>query len=246
MISIISGLPGSGKNVYATYLAKKHFKRENGFIRRFIRKNNHEDEYYNNVYSTYPILLKKFSKKSGKTPIFSNKITLYDLDNSYKFRENAAIFIDEVQAFYDSDEYKDFPKSIATFNQFHRHFGISDIYYISQHPARIIKKLRDISCQFIKIRNFFIIPIVNIAFLCLSNYYEFEDYGKWHRPAKELKNYDVDNHIKIFRVKDIFSSYDSTYLRVLNEDKPVYKNEEYSYLDLTEDEIKFIYRNHLE
>ena len=29
MVTCISGIPGSGKNVRATYLAKKHFKKEN-------------------------------------------------------------------------------------------------------------------------------------------------------------------------------------------------------------------------
>ena len=33
--------------------------------------------------------------------------------------------------FYDSEEHKEFPKEIAIFNQFHRHFDIDDIYYIS-------------------------------------------------------------------------------------------------------------------
>ena len=39
MITCISGIPGSGKNVRATYLAKKHYKKENMIIKRAIRKN---------------------------------------------------------------------------------------------------------------------------------------------------------------------------------------------------------------
>ena len=165
MISCISGLPGSGKNVYATYLAKKHFKRENNFFKRLTRRLRHEPVYFNNVYSNYPILL------NGKKRIYSRFVSIDDLDGSCSFLENALIIIDEVQADFDSDEYKNFPKRIATFNQFHRHFGISDIYYISQHPDRIVKKLRDISCVFTKIQSFFVIPIIKLAILYTTNYY---------------------------------------------------------------------------
>ena len=41
MIRAINGLPGYGKNVYATYLAKKHFRRTNFIVFRIIRKINH-------------------------------------------------------------------------------------------------------------------------------------------------------------------------------------------------------------
>ena len=53
MISCISGLPGQGKNVLATHLAKKHFRRENIPIKRLIRRLKHQDIYINNVYTSY-------------------------------------------------------------------------------------------------------------------------------------------------------------------------------------------------
>ena len=62
MISCISGLPGSGKNVYATYLAKKHFKHENFPLKRLIRRLKHQEIYINNVYTSYPIILNKHKK----------------------------------------------------------------------------------------------------------------------------------------------------------------------------------------
>ena len=40
-----------------------------------------------------------------------------------------------------------------------------------------------------------------------NDYYEFDDYGKWHHPTKEMKTYDVDNHFVIFRLKRIYKSY---------------------------------------
>lgn len=235
MISIISGLPGKGKNVLATYLAKKHFRSENSLFRRLIRSIKHEQVYINNVYTTYPILLNKRKK------IYSNIVSINDLDGRYSFLYNALIIIDEAQAFYDSDEYKNFPKSIAVFNQFHRHFNIKDIYYISQHPSRIVKKLRNVSCCFTKVRRFRIIPIINLGIMYITNYYEFEDYGKWHHPDKEFKTYDVDNHFKIFFVRPIFKSYYSKYLNVLNRDKPLLNKGQFKYLDLTKEELFTIF-----
>lgn len=77
MVIALSGIPGSGKNVRATYLAKKHFRKQNNIVRKIIRKVKHEPILVNNVYTTYPILLKKYSKKSGKKNIYSNKVTNY-------------------------------------------------------------------------------------------------------------------------------------------------------------------------
>ena len=237
MIISINGLPGMGKNVYATYLAKKSFKRDNILIRRLIRRLKHKELYVNNIYSTFPIILNK------KKNIYSNMVTLNDLDNTYKFKENSSIFIDEDQSFYDSDEYKDFPKKIAVFNQFHRHFGIKDIYYISQHPSRIVKKLRNVTCKYTKIRKFKIIPIINLGIMYFTNYYEFDDYGKWHHPTKEQKTYDVDNHFKFFFVKPIFKSYDSVYLRVLNENKPLINKGTFTTTQLTRKDVKAIFKD---
>lgn len=59
MITTISGIPGSGKNVLATHIALKHYKSENNIIRRLIRKLTHQPVWINNVYTSYPILLKK-------------------------------------------------------------------------------------------------------------------------------------------------------------------------------------------
>ena len=235
MISSIHGLPGVGKNVYATYLALKHYKRTNSLIARGIRRIHHEPVWINNVYSSYPILLDK------KKNVYSRQVNPDDLRNQYSFLPGALIIIDEIQSFYDSDEYKKFPKEIAVFNQFHRHFGIQDIYYISQHPSRVVKKLRNVTCQFRKIRFFFKFPIVPWGIMYYTNYYEFEDYGKWHHPSREMKNYDVDNHFVLFNVKKVFKSYNSVYLHSLNDDKPLINNPKYKSVDLTESEINRIF-----
>ena len=239
MIKYIGGIPGSGKNVISTRLALKHYNKTNFIFRRLIRKIFHKEIWVNNVYSTYPILIKK-SKKKGD--IYSNRVTIYDLVPSNRFIKHAEIFIDETQAFYDSEEHKEFPKEIAIFNQFHRHFDIDDIYYISQHPSRIMKKLRILACEFDKIKTFIVIPFINLAFMHIVRYFEFEDYGKYNHPKKEVKNYDVKNKYILFFAGRVFRSYDSKYLKVLNNDKPLYDRGTFNSLDLTEEEIKYIYR----
>lgn len=243
MIKSINGIPGSGKNVRATKLALKHFKKENNIILKFIRKIMHKDVILNNVYSTYPILLKKYPKWRKKQNIYSNKVTIFDLIPNNRFKKNALIIIDEAQAFYDSEEHKEFPKEIAVFNQFHRHFDIKDIIYITQHPSRLMKKLRILVCQFDKVKTFINIPLVNIGFMHIVSYFEFDDYGKYHHPKKEAKTYDVKNHYSLFLTGKTFKSYTSKYLRVLNNEKPLYDYGTFNELDLSEYDIKFIYRN---
>lgn len=242
MITILSGIPGSGKNVIATRIALKHYKKTNSPIRRLIRKIMHKDTWVNNVYSTYPILLKK-SKRKGN--IYSNRVTIYDLIPNNRFLDHAKIIIDETQAFYDSEEHKDFPKEIAIFNQFHRHFGIDDIYYISQHPSRIMKKLRILACEFDKIKTFIAIPFIKLSFMHIVRYFEFDDYGKYNHPKKEAKTYDVKNKYCLFFARKVFKSYDSKYLKVLNNTKPLYDRGTFNSLELTDKEIKYIYRDKL-
>ena len=243
MVLTINGIPGSGKNVLATHLAKKHYKKENFILRRAIRRIFHQPSRINNIYSSYPILLKKGSKK--KKPIYSNRCTIFDLIPQNRFQENALIIIDETQAFYDSEEYKDFPKDIAVFNQFHRHFGISNIIYITQHPSRLLKKLRILCCEFDKVRTFILIPIIKLAIMSVTKYFEFDDYGKYPHPKKEAKTYDVKNKIYIFFCRKVFKSYDSKYMKILIKDSPLYNKGTFSSLTMSEAEINYIFRDKL-
>lgn len=243
MIISIDGIPGSGKNVLATYLARKKYKKNNNLLRKIIRKINHEPVIQNNIYSTYPILLKKYPKRLKKEDIYSNIVTLFDLIPAHRFIKHAVIFCDEAQSFYDSEEHKEFPKDIALFNQFHRHFDVDDIYYITQHPSRLMKKLRILCCEFDKIKTFINIPLINIGFMHIVSYFEFDDYGKYHHPKKEAKTYDVKNKYLIFLTRKVFKSYDSKYLKVLNQDKPLYNLGTFKDLNLTQSQIKFIYRD---
>lgn len=241
MITCVNGIPGSGKNVLVTKICLHHYKKTNNLILRLIRKIKKEPIWINNVYSTYPILLKKTKKEK----VYSNIVTIYDLVPNNRFLNHAVIVIDETQAFYDSEDHKEFPKEIAIFNQFHRHFGIDDIYYVSQHPSRIMKKLRILACEFDKIKRFICIPFIHLAFMHIVRYFEFDDYGKYNHPKKEAKTYDVKNKYMLFFAGKVFKAYDSKYLKVLNIDKPLYNRGMFRKLDLSEKEIKYIYRDNL-
>ena len=240
MITCVNGIPGSGKNVLVTKICLHHYKKTNNSIRRLIRKIKKEPIWINNI-STYPILLKKTKKEK----VYSNIVTIYDLVPNNRFLNHAVIVIDETQAFYDSEDHKEFPKEIAIFNQFHRHFGIDDIYYVSQHPSRIMKKLRILACEFDKIKRFICIPFIHLAFMHIVRYFEFDDYGKYNHPKKEAKTYDVKNKYMLFFAGKVFKAYDSKYLKVLNIDKPLYNRGMFRKLDLSEKEIKYIYRDNL-
>lgn len=205
MVITINGIPGSGKNVLATHIALKHYCHENFILRRFIRRCFHQPSWINNVYTTYPILLKKHHFWSKNQPdIYSNRVTIFDLVPQNRFLSNACIIIDETQAFYDSEEYKDFPKEIAVFNQFHRHFDVANIYYITQHPSRLMKKLRILCSEFQKVDFFLVVPLIKIGFMHIIHYFEFDDYGKYAHPKKEAQTYDVKNSYKLFYAGRVF------------------------------------------
>jgi len=243
MVIGLHGIPGSGKNVVATHEALKKFKRENMIIKRAIRRILHQPTLINNVYTTYPIRLKHYFKWQKKEDIYSNRVTIYDLIPGNRFLPRAKIIIDETQAFWDSDEYKDFPKEIAVFNQFHRHFDIEDIIYITQHPSRLLKKLGILCSEFDKVKTFFKIPLLPIGFAHIVQYFERDDYGKYNHPKKEAKTYDVKNKYILFNAGRVFKSYKSKYLQVLNIDSPLYDRGTFNDLYMTKEEIKYIYRD---
>lgn len=243
MVRTINGIPGSGKNVIVTYEAKKHYKKQNTLLRRVIRRITHRSSWINNVYTTYPILLKKGSRK--KPPIYSMRVSLFDLVPQNKFLPHAKIIIDETQVIFDSEEFKEFPRDIATFNQFHRHFGIDDIIYITQHPSRLMKKLRVLCSEYDRVKTFILIPLIKLAIINVVQYFEFEDYGKYNHPKKEAKTYDVRNKLYIFFARKVFNSYDSTYMRVLNINSPLFDRGTFEDLQLTDNEIKYIFKDRI-
>lgn len=223
----INGLPGKGKTLTATMLALKHYKKENNVFKKIYRKLKHDDIIVNNVYSNYPILLNKRKK------IYSNRVSIYDLKNQYSFKPNSLIIIDEIQLFYDSDEFKNFPRIIANFNQAHRHFLVKDIIYISQHPSRVVKKLRNVVSEYYRIKTKIMIPILKVGIITCRVTYEFEDYESSFTKDKELRKLkDIKSKVFLVNFRKVFKSYDTIYLLPLNIDKPRLEKGSYSDLDL--------------
>lgn len=231
----INGLPGKGKTLLSTHLAIKHFKNQNKFFPKLIRKLQRKEVIYNSVYSNFPICLDKRNK------IYSNRVSVYDLMNQNSFLPDSLIIIDEIQLFYDSDEYKTFPRIIANFNQAHRHFGIKDIVYISQHPSRVVKKLRNVVSEYYRIKTLFRIPILSIGFISARVTYEFEDYELSFTKDNELRKMkDIKSKIFFVNFRKAFKSYDTCYLRPLNSDKPLLDHGNYKSIDLEDNDINVL------
>ena len=231
----INGLPGKGKTLTSVHLAIKHFNNQNKFFPRLIRKLQRKEVIYNSVYSNFPICLDKRKK------IYSNRVSVYDLMNQSSFLPDSLIIIDEIQLFYDSDEYKTFPRIIANFNQAHRHFGIKDIVYISQHPSRVVKKLRNVVSEYYRIKTVFRIPIINLGFISARVTYEFEDYELSFTKDNELRKMkDIKSKIFFVNFRKAFKSYDTCYLRPLNSDKPLLDHGNYKSIDLEDNDINVL------
>lgn len=231
----INGLPGKGKTLLSTHLAIKHFKNQNKFFPRLIRKLQRKEVIYNSVYSNFPICLDKRKK------IYSNRVSVYDLMNQNSFLSDSLIIIDEIQLFYDSDEYKTFPRIIANFNQAHRHFGIKDIIYISQHPSRVVKKLRNVVSEYYRIKTLCRIPILSIGFISARVTYEFEDYELSFTKDSELRKMkDIKSKIFFVNFRKAFKAYDTCYLRPLNANKPLLCHGNYKSIDLEDNDINVL------
>ena len=240
MLRSYCGVPGSGKTLNATYQAIKHYRRENNEIKYFIsfifskigiKSKKIDFDYYKRfphhriiyIYSNYPILLDK------KRNIYSNKVTLWDLNNDYSFLPNSLIIIDEIQLYADSDEYKDKIVNkklgkIAKFLQAHRHFGVKEIIFISQHPSRIFKKGRNICESYLKLRKIINIPFTPYSLILGTGYYEMEFYGRFipkNREEKKKLPFDYYRFFRIFNRYKVYNAYDSRYLSNYNYNKPL-------------------------
>jgi hypothetical protein len=223
----LGGIPGAGKNLTGVYLAKRHYKSENNFIKRIIRKRKGLEKIYNNVYSNFPILLDK------KNNVWSNEVSIHQLNGEYRFRENAFIEIDEMQISFDSMEYKDFPDCIAHFFQAHRHLEYNAIYTNSQSLSRIIKRVLVVTQEYWRI-----IESKKILWWVITDYELTWDLASGNE-TKVLSDDLVDReHIRIrFNAKRAYEAYDTKYLKGLKEKAKRYNNEMWTKLQMSYDEI---------
>lgn len=258
-----SGLPGKGKTAMLTHISVKHYKKSNGIIQNSIRtiinatktttdikKLSHRiipwfkslpvcysyalHNPINNVFTNYPVLL------DVKKNIYSNVVNLDDLNMKYKFPKHSLIGIDEAQRYYDSREFKKFPKNLGTFLQHHRHADIDNIIFVTQHPRRLDNKMRDLCEVFRKYKIFFKIPFIPFIFAYYVNYYEFEDYGKYNHLKPEFRTYDYDNHFEFISSHKSFDRYMSKYFHVVFDVLPDIIKSRFTSKELQLDEINSI------
>ncbi|MBQ7136781.1 MAG: hypothetical protein IJO43_02235 [Bacilli bacterium] len=233
----LHGIPGCGKTLVSVGgIAKKIYKKDNRLIKRIIRKCMGVPTRVNTIYSNFPILLDKRRK------IYSNIITVDDCDNRYSLIPGSTVIIDEIQSYYDSSiSVRDFPKQIATFYQFHRHFDIKDMYLISQHPRRIITYMRDVISEYRRIKKYIKIPIIHLGIIWARVVYEFDDYKFAFTRSKEVKRqYDIKTKFYFFNYKKAYKSYKTKYMSAFNKDKPLLYRGTYTSLDFPEEEYDYL------
>lgn len=217
----VCGLPGSGKSLFTTYLARKHYRRLNRF-----KFGKHKKNY---VYSNYPISLDK--------GVYSHRISLYDFNTYYKWNAHSCVVLDEIQLYFDSLEFKDFPKVIRNNFQLHRHFGIDNIYIVSQHPSRIVKQLRVLACEFYDVIRMVKIPFTPFAFFRYNIYYNFEDFGKSTKVKKSDVSYKFAKRFAIFNYKKVYKSYSTIYMSSLVQDKKSFNSSMFNERVMSKEDI---------
>lgn len=212
----LCGVPGCGKTFMLTREGIKHYKKYNSFLRRTIRKIKKQPVWINNVYSSYPILLDK------KRKIYSRIVCIDDLKNQYSFEPHALILLDEPQLDYDSiaDSFI-FPRAIGMFMQAHRHFGINDVVFATQHPNRLVVYEKNIMNEYYRIMSKVKIPFLPWGIICTRKCYEIDDYAVITTNSKEKRaEHSISRKIFFFNFNKVGKSYDSTYLKPLNLTKP--------------------------
>ena len=163
--------------------------------------------------------------------------SLFDMAQWNQYYADSDFIFDEFQLYFDSLDFKNFPKVIRNTFQLHRHFGINNIFIISQHPSRIVKQARVLVTEFYEITKFIKIPFIGIAFFRYNIYYNFEDYGKPVNVKKNEVPYRFKKKIKFFRYKKVFKSYDTKYFKKLVEDDDFVTKVSYAALSMEKIDI---------
>lgn len=184
---------------------------------------------------------KKCEKEEAeKYGVFSNRVRFTDMRLKYNFGTDASFFIDELQYIYDSMEYKDFPDCIAHFFQVHRHLNYNMIYTNSQSLSRVIKRVLCVSEEFWNV----VYLKTGIFFGLLCKWYTRVDFKittdiiNSKNSENDLKDDPNAEYLtKRFINKRSFNGYITKYLGSLNDNLPMYKNEQFESLKMSKDDI---------
>lgn len=244
-VRVITAPPGYGKTLNMTRIALELFNKHNeiSYINELKDKITKKEKIYKvNIYSNYPILLKKSDKmmlwvdgagniKTGKE-IYSNKLKFTDMCLSWNFCDEASFFIDEIAFTYDSMEYKDFPDAISHFFMIHRHLNYNMIYTNSQSISRIIKRVLCVSEEYWNVISMWkFIPIFNRVKFKIT--YDMKS-------SKESENIIDDRQeivIKWFNKKKVYEAYDTKYLGELKQGLEMYNKGQWTSKRMTKQEI---------
>lgn len=246
MLITLTGKPGTGKTLTMTSIAYKEFKNDNPPLKVWFTEKVKRKKWIYTIrqYSDYPIVFKR--PKKNKTyliydennevhevsHICSLKCRIFDLILDNKFIDGAKFYFDEIQAKYDSMEYKDFPDSIAHYCQAHRHFD-NDIYVSSQSQSRIIKRILVLSEEYRDIQSFR--KILGFGIVTIRRTWDMS--ASLENGTYNDKIADVDYFRKFFRLKKVGNMYDSKYLRYLQQDSKPYKSIMYNSLQLNKNDL---------
>lgn len=127
MITIVSGIPGSGKSTYAAALAV-----------RACRKRP--------VFSNFAVNPKfAFPKRNGVVHKLDGKSFF-----KFSYPPNSLLILDEAALDFDARKWDSFPPDAVEFVKIHRHMRI-DIIFISQSLTDIDKKIRTCAEQYISV-----------------------------------------------------------------------------------------------
>lgn len=246
MLIILTGKPGMGKTLTLTNIARKNFNKKNPRLKVWFTEKIKRKPYIYDLseYSDFPIIFKPIKK--GKKYYYYNennevvcsdylcslKFRIFDLTLNNKFKDSANFYIDEIQAKYDSMEYKDFPDSIAHYCQAHRHFD-NNIYCASQSQSRIIKRVLVLAEEYWNIQNFR--SILGFCFVSVRRTWEMS--ASLENGVINESLIDVDYFKQVFRLKRVGSMYDSKYMRYLQNDSVPYQSKMYDSLQLTKEDL---------
>lgn len=190
MIKCICGLPGSGKNQYATSLAIQNLKKG-------IK-----------VYSSYPIKtkLKSYNKDNFLKDV---EIRTFKINKEMflkgQFDTGSVIIFDEAYLDFFNQEWKSANKEEIKKYSGSRHLGLT-LYYITQNPQRILPYLRDVTDSYIWIEK-------RIFWNRCTEYFELENVGKLvGEDLSQLSPRLVRQWIYL-RNKKIMISYNDSYLK---------------------------------
>lgn len=246
MLITLTGKPGMGKTLTMTNICRKNFNKKNSRLKVFFTEKIRRKPYIYDLseYSDFPIILKQPKKNKiyyyydennnicKSNYLMSLKFRIFDLILDNKFKDGANFYIDEIQAKYDSMEYKDFPDSIAHYCQAHRHFD-NNIYCSSQSQSRIIKRILVLSEEYWTIQNFR--KILGFGLVSIRRTWEMS--ANLEDSIINENNIDVDYFKQLFRIKKVGGMYDSKYLRYLQQNAQPYKSVMYSSLQLTKNDL---------